>query len=294
MQRHWPLYVLVIPGLAFLIIFRYIPMAGSVIAFQDYSVFKGFVHSPWVGFKNFNMLFQSLDFSVIFRNTMILGFLKVVVLFPVPLFLALLINEVRIGLLKRGVQTALYIPHFMSWVIIAGITFSVFSQHGLVNIIRGWFGFEPSLIMQQEGYFRLIFALTSVWRDAGWGTIIFLAAISSIDPQVYESAVVDGATRLRQMMTITLPMLIPTALVLFLLQLGNFLELGFDHVYTLLTPMTYSVGDIIDTFVYRTGILQARYSFATAAGLFQAVIGFVLVLTFNQLSKKFSEDGGLW
>jgi putative aldouronate transport system permease protein len=284
---------MVFPGVLFLIIFRYIPMAGSIIAFQDYSVFKGFTHSPWVGFKNFEILFHSPDFYRIFTNTLILGILNVVALFPVPLGLALMINEIRVGLLKKGVQTALYIPHFMSWVIIAGITFDLFSLHGLVNIVRGWFGFEPSLIMQQEQYFRLIYVLTAVWRDAGWGTIIYLAAISSMDPQIYEAAIVDGASRLRQMMSITLPLLLPTAIVLFLLRVGSFLELGFDHVFTLLTPMTYSVGDIIDTYVYRTGIQEARYSFATAVGLFQAVIAFILVVAFNKISRKYS-DGGLW
>lgn len=215
------------------------------------------------------------------------------ILFPVPILLALMINEVRLSLLKKGFQTALYIPHFLSWVIIAGITFDMFSLSGIFNTLRDWFGYEPNLIMQQEQYFRWIYVLTGIWRDAGWGTIIYLAAISSMDPQIYESAIVDGASRLKQMLKITIPLLLPTATILFLLDLGNFMELGFDHVYNLLTPMTYSVGDIIDTYVYRTGIQETRYSFATAVGLFQAVIGFILVMIFNRLSKKVS-DGGLW
>lgn len=284
---------MVMPGVAFFIIFKYIPIGGSVIAFKDYSVFKGIAGSPWVGFKHFHLLFDSSSFYRVLTNTIILGMLKVVVLFPVPIILALMINEVRLALLKRGVQTALYVPHFLSWVIIAGITFDMFSLNGIFNTVRGWFGFDPNLVMQEEQYFRWVYVITGIWRDAGWGTIIYLAAISSMDPQIYESAIVDGASRFKQVLKITLPLLLPTATILFLLDLGHFMELGFDHVYNLLTPMTYSVGDIIDTYVYRTGILEARYSFATAVGLFQAVIGFILVFIFNQMSKRVS-DGGLW
>ncbi|WP_337101846.1 ABC transporter permease [Paenibacillus sp. YIM B09110] len=292
-RRHWPLYVMAIPGIVFFIIFKFIPMGGSIIAFQEYSVFKGMLESTWVGFKHFEILFKSPDFYRIFTNTLILGFLKIAIVFPVPIALALFLNEVRLALLKKTIQTALYIPHFLSWVIIAGIAFDVFSLSGMFNTIRDWFGMEPILLMQQEESFRWIYVLTGIWRDAGWGTIVYLAAISSIDAQVYEAAVIDGASRFKQMLHITLPLLIPTILVLFLLDLGNFMELGFDHVYNLLTPMTYSVGDIIDTYVFRTGIQEARYSFATAVGLFQAIIGFILVLIFNRISKKVS-GGGLW
>lgn len=270
----------------FFIVLRYIPLGGSIIAFQDYSLFKGIANSPWVGFKHFKILFDSPDFYRIFANTLILGFLKVVVIFPVPLILALMINEVRAVLLKKGIQTALYIPHFLSWVIIAGIAFDMFSLNGIFNTVRDWFGYGPNLIMQDERYFRWIYVFTSIWREAGWGTIIYLAAISSMDPQIYESATIDGASKMKQVRHITLPLLLPTALVLFLINLGSFLDLGFDQVFTLLTPMTYSVGDIIDTYVYRSGIQEARYSFATAVGLFQAIIGFVLVYVFNRISKK--------
>ncbi|WP_138750768.1 ABC transporter permease [Paenibacillus sinopodophylli] len=292
-KQCWPLYLMVLPGITFFIIFKFIPIGGSIIAFQNYSIFKGITDSPWVGFNNFKLLLDSPDFYRVFTNTLLLGLLKVAIIFPVPIVLALLINEVRFVLLKKGVQTALYIPHFMSWVIISGITFDIFSLNGIFNTVLDWFGFEPSLVMQQEKYFRWIYVLTGIWRDAGWGTIVYLAAISSMDPGIYESALVDGASRFKQMIKITLPLLLPTVVVLFLLDIGNFLELGFDQVFNLLTPMTYSVGDIIDTYVYRTGIQEARYSFATAVGLFQAIIGFVLVLIFNRLSKKVSDEG-LW
>jgi len=292
-RKCWPLYLMALPGLFFFIVLRYIPLGGSIIAFQDYSLFKGIANSPWVGFKHFKILFDSPDFYRIFANTLILGFLKVVVIFPVPLILALMINEVRAVLLKKGIQTALYIPRFLSWVIIAGIAFDMFSLNGIFNTVRDWFGYGPNLIMQDERYFRWIYVFTSIWREAGWGTIIYLAAISSMDPQIYESATIDGASKMKQVRHITLPLLLPTALVLFLINLGSFLDLGFDQVFTLLTPMTYSVGDIIDTYVYRSGIQEARYSFATAVGLFQAIIGFVLVYVFNRISKKVT-GGGLW
>ncbi|TBL70277.1 ABC transporter permease [Paenibacillus thalictri] len=293
MKVYWPLYAMAIPGLIFLVIFKYIPLLGAVIAFKDYSVFKGFIDSPWVGFKHFEKLIHYPDFVRVFGNTLMLGFLKIVLVFPIPILLALMMNEIRKSALKKGIQTALYIPHFLSWVIVSGIVFDIFSLSGLFNVILGWFGSDPILAMQDSAYFRPVYVLTSIWRDAGWGTVVYMAAISTIDPQLYESAMMDGASRFRQIRHITFPLLLPTVLVLFLLEIGNFLDLGFDQVFNLLTPMTYSVGDILDTYVFRTGIQQAQYSFATAVGLFQSVIGFILVFVFNRLSKKVS-DGGVW
>ncbi|BFT74436.1 polygalacturonan/rhamnogalacturonan ABC transporter permease [Paenibacillus sp. P36] len=293
LKVYWPLYVMAIPGIVFLVIFKYIPLAGAVIAFKDYSVFKGFIDSPWVGLKHFKTLIHHPDFVRVFGNTMILGLLKIVLVFPVAVLLALMMNEIRKSALKKGIQTALYIPHFLSWVIVAGIIFDFFSISGLFNIVFGWFGHEPVLAMQESVYFRPIYVISSIWRDAGWGTVVYMAAISAIDPQLYESAMIDGASKFRQIRHITFPLLLPTVLVLFLLEIGNFLDLGFDQVFNMLTPMTYSVGDILDTYVFRTGIQQAQYSFATAVGLFQSVIGFTLVFIFNKLSKKVS-DGGLW
>jgi putative aldouronate transport system permease protein len=284
---------MVIPGMIFMIVFRFIPLLGSIIAFQDYSVFRPIWQSPFVGFKNFMLLFKSLDFYRILSNTLILGFLNILFLFPVPILFSLMLNELGGKYFKKTIQTMLNIPHFLSWVIIAGLTFDLFATHGLFNVVRGFLGFEPILVMQEEKYFRQVYVFTSLWREAGWNTIVYLAAMSAMDPQIYESAMVDGASRLRQMISITLPLLLPTAITLLLLQIGNFLYLGFDQVYNLLTPMTYSVGDIIETFVYRTGIQEARYSYATAVGLFQAIVGFAMVLVCNKLSKKYT-DGGLW
>ena len=202
-----------------------------------------------------------------------------------PVLLALMINEIRKSALKRNSNGTVY-PSFLSWVIVGGILFDFFSLSGLFNIVIGWFGLDPVLAMQESDYFRPIYAISSIWRDAGWGTVVYMAAISAIDPQLYESAMIDGASKLRQIRHITFPLLLPTVLVLFLLEIGNFLDLGFDQVFNMLTPMTYSVGDILDTYVFRTGIQQGQYSFATAVGLFQSVIGFILVFVFNKLSKK--------
>ncbi len=284
---------MVVPGVLFFIVFKYIPMIGSVIAFKDYNVFKGFLASDWVGFKHFRVLFKYQDFIRVFKNTLILGMLSTIILTPVPIILSLMLNEVRKTLVKRSIQTVIYIPHFFSWVIIAGITFDLLSLNGLFNQVRGWFDLEPILAMQKTEYFRPIYLITSVWKEAGFSTIIYLAAISAIDPSLYESAMIDGASRWKQMKHVTLPLMMPTIITLFLLGIGNFLDLGFDQIFNLLTPMTYSVGDVIDTYVYRTGILQAQYSFTTAVGLFQSVIGFIMVYTFNRIANKTSE-GGLW
>ena len=292
-KNWWPLLVMIIPGILFFLLFRYIPLLGSVVAFKDYSVFRGVWSSPWVGFRNFEVLFRSTDFMRILSNTLILAFFNLLFTFPMAIILALMLNELRVGAFKKGIQTILTIPHFFSWVIIAGLTFSFFSRTGLFNIVRSWAGLDYYLVMQEEKHFRVVYVLTALWRDAGWNTIVYLAAMSAIDPQLYESAMVDGASRFRQIISITLPLILPTIIIMFLLRIGNFLVLGFDHVYNLLTPMTYSVGDIIDTFVFRVGLQNARYSYATALGMFQSVVGFILVMGCNALSRKITEEG-LW
>lgn len=293
-RKYWPYYVMVIPGLVYFIAFKYIPMLGSVIAFQDYSVFKGIFGSDWVGLKNFSELFNYSDFRRIFSNTLILGLLKTVVLFPIPVILSLMINEVQNIHVKKAIQTAIYIPYFLSWVIVGGLVFDIFGVGGLFNNIREFLGMDMLLAMQKESWFRPIYVISSIWKESGWGTVVYLAAISGIDQSLYESAAMDGASRFQRMRYISLPLLIPTVLTLFLLNIGSFLELGFEQVYNLLTPMTYSVGDIFDTYVYRVGIQQAQYSFTTAVGLFQSIIGLILVVIFNKLANKFTDDGGLW
>ena len=293
-RKSWPMYLMALPGVIYLIAFRYIPMLGSVVAFQDYSVFKGILGSPFVGFKYFEKLFASYDFSRIFSNTLVLGFIKTILLFPVPVILALMINEIKRTAIKKGVQTAIYIPHFLSWVIVGGLVFDILGVGGLFNNIRNALGMPTILPMQKESWFRPIYALSSVWKESGWGTVVYLAALSGMDPSIYESAAIDGASRFQRFFYITLPLLVPTILTLFLINIGGFLDLGFEQVYNLQTPMTYEVSDIFDTYVYRVGILQAQYSFTTAVGLFQSVIGLILVVSFNTLANKYTDDGGLW
>jgi putative aldouronate transport system permease protein len=293
-KKYWPYYVLVLPGMIYFLMFHYVPMFGSVIAFQNYSVFKGVMGSKWVGFENFRKLFAMPDFYRILGNSLIFGFYKTILIFPIPIIFSLAINEIRVSGLKKTVQTAVYIPHFLSWVIVASIIFDVFGKGGLFNTVRAAMGLPTILPMQLEAWFRPIFIFSSIWKEAGWGTVVYLAALSGIDPGIYEAAEIDGASRFQRTMRITLPMLIPTMLTLFLLGIGKFLEIGFEQNYNLLTPMTQSVGDIFDTYVYRVGILNGQYSSTTAIGLFQAVVGLILVTTFNKIAKKTTDDGGLW
>ena len=291
-RKHWLLYLMALPGVLFYIVFKYVPLAGSVIAFQNYQIFKGITGSSWVGLDNFKFIFTYQDFYLVLRNTATIALYQLIFGFPAPIILALLLNEFRIMLAKRVIQSLFYLPHFLSWVVVGGIVFELLSTQGAVNMIRGWFGFEPILFMQQQAYFRTIVVISSIWKEIGWGTIIYLAAIAGINPNLYEAAVMDGANRWKQTLHITLPVMFPTILVLFLLHIGNFLELGFDQMYNLLTPMTYSVGDIIETYVYRAGVLQGQYSVTTAIGLFQSVIGFALLWIFNRMARK--SEQGLW
>lgn len=292
-KKYWPYYLMVLPGLIYFIIFKFVPMLGSVIAFEDYNIIGGIFGSEWVGLKHFQELFTYEDFHRILGNTIILGFCKTILIFPIPVLLSLMLNEVKSLKLKKTIQTAIYIPYFLSWVIVGGLIFDLFGIGGLFNNVRNALGMESILVMQQESWFRPIFILSSIWKDAGWGTVVYMAAMSGIDPSLYESAAIDGASRFQRMRHITFPLLIPTIVTLFLLNIGNFLELGFDQVFNLQTPMTYNVSDIFDTYVYRVGIQQAQYSFTTAVGLFQSVVGLALVLIFNKLSQKTTE-GGLW
>lgn len=292
MRKHWMLYIMILPGIIYYLVFKYVPLAGSAIAFQDFQIMKGMLGSPWVGLDNFKFIFTYQDFYHVLRNTATIALYHLVFGFPAPIILALLFNEVRLMLAKRVVQSLFYLPHFLSWVVVGGIVFELLASEGAFNMIRGWLGMEPILFMQEQQYFRSIVVISAIWKDVGWGTIIYLAAIAGINPNLYEAAVMDGANRWKQTLHITLPTMFPTILVLFLLNIGNFLELGFDQIYNLLTPMTYSVGDIIETYVYRAGVLQGQYSVTTAIGLFQSVIGFALLWIFNRMARK--SEQGLW
>lgn len=288
--KNWQVYSMILPGVLFFIIFKYIPFSGSIIAFQDYDVFKGVTGSKFVGLKHFENLFTYPEFYKILKNTLIISIYRLIFSFPAPLILALLLNEVRKVAFKRTVQTLLYLPHFFSWVVVGGMVINFLSLSGMVNDIVAAFGFERTIFVQEPSYFRSIIVTSGIWKEVGWGTIIYLAALSGINPEMYESAEVDGAGRLRQVISITIPSLLPTIMVLLLLQIGHILDLGFEQIYMFLNPLVREVGEIFDTYIYRVGLLGAQYSYTTAIGLFKSVVGFILIIGANYLSKKTTDN----
>ncbi len=294
LRQYWDLYLIMVPGILYFIIFKYLPMWGIVIAFQDYSVFSGIWHSDWVGLKHFESMFQNKDFYKIFKNTVLISLYKLLWGFPGPIVLALLLNEVRHVKYKRVIQTLAYLPHFLSWIIVAGILVNILSPTtGVVNEILVFLGMEPVFFMASPQWFRTIIVASDIWKDVGWGAIIYLAALAGIDPQLYEAATVDGASRWKQMRYITLPSLLPTIIILFVLRLGHVLDVGFEQIYVMYNPLVYEVGDVIETYVYRVGLTQSQFSFSTAVGLFKSLIGLVLVIVSNKAAKRMGHEG-IW
>nr|WP_245954384.1 ABC transporter permease subunit [Paenibacillus flagellatus] len=292
--RRWKLfrsnldtYVLLLPGLAFLLLFKYTPMYGIVIAFQDFNIFDGISGSRWVGLEQFQKLVHSDEFMQVFRNTLLISFYKIFLLFPIPILLALILNEVGKMWFKRSVQTIVYLPHFLSWVIISGLFVNILSPStGIVNAIIESFGGEPISFLIDNNYFRSVVVFTAGWKEAGWNAIIFIAAIASIDQDQYEAASMDGASRIQKMIHITLPGIAPTIVLVFILRIGNLLDAGTEQILTLYNPVVYETGDVIGTYVYRIGLGKMDYSFSTAVGLFNSVVGFLLIISGNFLSKK--------
>ncbi|MDQ0900826.1 MULTISPECIES: sugar ABC transporter permease [unclassified Paenibacillus] len=286
------IYLMVLPGFLYFIIFKYIPMAGLVIAFQDYQPYKGFLGSEWVGLEHFRRLFTDPGFWQIFKNTLIVFVVNIVFYFPIPIILSVMLNEVANGYFKRLVQTIVYIPHFLSWVIIVSISFVMLTMDGgIINEIMVILGLQPVNFLMNSEWFYPMYVLQVIWREAGWGTIVFLAAMASIDPGLYEAARMDGAGRFRQIWHITLPGIRNVIVVLLILKIGNVLDTSFEHIYLILNSMNKDVAEILDTFVYTAGLKQGQFSFSTAVGLFKSVIGFALVVGSNWLAKKFGEDG---
>lgn len=285
--KYRALYLISIPGIVYFLIFRYIPLFGSVIAFQNYNIFKGISGSPWVGFANFEKMFSYHDFTRILTNNIVLALYDIVFVFPSAIILALLLNELRIVLYKRIVQTIVYMPHFLSWVVISGIAVSIFSPtSGLVNNVITKLGFDSIYFLGDNELIRPFLVGAGMWRDVGYSTIIYLAAMASISPDLYEAAQIDGANRFKQTLTITLPALMPTITILFLLQIGQILDFGFERVWVFLNSLNSGNGEILDTFIYRVGILDMQYSYTTAIGLFKSVVGLILLWLCNTLSKK--------
>lgn len=294
-RRIWKnklLYIMVLPGLFYFIIFKYIPMFGLVISLQDYKPNRGITGSEWVGFKHFERLFTEPDFLNILTNTLILFGMNLLFFFPIPIILALMLNEVRVAFFKRTIQTLIYMPHFLSWVIIVSISFVLLTMDGgIINELLVYFGFEKVSFLLNPDWFRPTYIIQVIWREAGWGTIIYLAAIASVDPQLYEAARMDGAGRLRQVWHITLPAIRSVIIILLILKIGDVLELGFEHVYLLLNSMNREVAEIIDTYVYTAGVKQGKFSYSTAVGFFKSFIGLILVMAANRLAKKMGEEG---
>lgn len=288
------LLVLLIPGLLFFAIFHYAPLYGIIVAFKDYIPPLGIVGSPWVGLRNFERIFR-LGFGLqVIRNTLVISGLKLLFVFPAPIILAILINEIRRKRTKRIIQTISYLPHFLSWVIVAGMVIELLSpSRGLYGVIARAFDWELTVPMADTRYFRSILVVSDIWKSAGWGSILYLAAIAGIDTDQYEAAVVDGASRFRQILHITLPGILPVASILFIFQVSDILEVGFDQVFNLMNPAVFEVADVLDTYIYRIGLADGDFGYSTAINLSRNLVALVLLLAANWISRKVTQYG-LW
>lgn len=290
-QKYHVLYLMCIPGALFFILFRYGPMWGILVAFQDYNIWRGFWESDWVGFAHFTQFFTGPNFRVLMTNTLMLSFLNIVFAFPAPIVLALFLNEIRLHWFKRSIQTMIYVPHFISWVIIGSMTFMLLSHNGPINSFLSNFNIGPFAFLTDTNTFRPIMVIQGIWRGAGFGTIIFLAALSGVDMEQYEAAIVDGASRWRQCWHITLPALRTVVVLLLILQMGSVLDTNFEQVVLLSNAGNRAVSDVIETFVFRVGIVGGNFSFTTAIGLFQSVIGLILIIATDRIAKMVGEAG---
>lgn len=282
-------HLMMAPGMISLIIFSFIPMIGIVMAFQNYIPAKGISGSHWVGLDNFKFMFQMPDSKQIFANTIIIAVWKIIVGTIVSIVFALLLNEVRVRFAKKFMQTVVYLPNFLSWAILATVVMNIFSFEGPVNAILGWFGIDPVLFMASNTWFRPMLVMTDVWKGFGYGSIIYLASLTAIDPGLYEAASMDGANRFKKLWYVTLPGLMPTILLVTTLNLPNVLNAGFDQIFNLYNPLVYQSADIIDTYVYRVGLVERQYSLGTAVGLLRSIVGIILILSANKLAKKLTD-----
>lgn len=295
-RKHGELLVLFFFAFAFFLVFKYGPLYGVVIAFKDFRVVDGIWGSPWVGFQHFQELFQNNDFYRLLKNTLLLNMYQLLFAFPAPIILAILLNEVRSRYFQRFIQTTMYLPHFVSWVIMSGLIIYFLSPtSGIAGEIMSWFGMEPIFFMGKKEYFRSIVVATSILKDLGWGSIIYFAALSGINPEMQESAIIDGANRWQRIIRINIPSIMPTIAIMFILSLGGFLSANFEQIINLLNPVTYDTGDVIDTYVYRVGLQQFQYSYTAAIGLFKSLVGLLLILGANLTVRKMSRgESGLW
>jgi putative aldouronate transport system permease protein len=282
---------MLLPVLLYYLVFHYLPMYGAVIAFQDFNLVKGVFGSAWVGLQNFQDFFSSVYFSRLIFNTVAINVLDVVFGFPAPIILALLINELRWNPFRRLVQTVTYLPHFISVIVVVGMLFDFLARDGLVNQLLA--SPQPIAFMQSADWFRQLYVGSGIWQHVGWGSIVYLAAIATIDPQLYDAAKVDGADRFRQIRHITIPGILPTIVILLILRMGSMMTVGYEKIILMYNPLTYETADVISTYVFRRGILQADFSFSAAVGLFNSVINFGLLIAANRVSRRLTEHS-LW
>lgn len=288
------LLLLFMPCFLYFVVFKYLPMFGIIISFKNYNIFKGVMASPWVGLKYYKMFFQNPDSFLIIRNTVLLGIYKLFWEFPAPIIFALVLNEVKNIYFKKTVQTISYLPHFISTVIVAGMVLEFLSpRSGFVNTIIKSLGMQPINFMAISGWFRTVYIVSDIWQQLGWGTIIYLAALTGISPELYEAAQIDGANKWKQVLNITLPGIAPTIVTMFILNTGKVLEIGFEKVFLLYNPAIYETADVISTYVYRIGLQSANFSYATAINMSMSVVSFILIYTTNYISKKLGETS-IW
>ncbi|CEW50972.1 protein LplB [Streptococcus pneumoniae] len=290
-QKYWILYLMMIPATVLLILFTYGPMYGIIMAFQDFTVFKGYTGSPFVGLKHFQRLFSDSLFYRLFKNTFMVGVLDFLFSFPAPLIFALILNEVRKVRFKSVVQSISYLPHFIPLVVMVGIIFELFGSYGIINSLLSSLGMEPISFFTKSEWFLPLYIGSGVWKTIGWGSIIYMGALTNIDSTLYEAADMDGANRWHKMWHVTLPSLRPTVVTLFILNAGGIMQVGFEKVFLMSSPATYEVSDVLSTYVYRQGILNSDFSYSAAVGLFNNIVALLFVLLANKIAKKLGEEG---
>ncbi|ACA37244.1 protein LplB [Streptococcus pneumoniae] len=290
-QKYWILYLMMIPATVLLILFTYGPMYGIIMAFQDFTVFKGYTGSPFVGLKHFQRLFSDPLFYRLFKNTFMVGVLDFLFSFPAPLIFALILNEVRKVRFKSVVQSISYLPHFIPLVVMVGIIFELFGSYGIINSLLSSLGMEPISFFTKSEWFLPLYIGSGVWKTIGWGSIIYMGALTNIDSTLYEAADMDGANRWHKMWHVTLPSLRPTVVTLFILNAGGIMQVGFEKVFLMSSPATYEVSDVLSTYVYRQGILNSDFSYSAAVGLFNNIVALLFVLLANKIAKKLGEEG---
>jgi putative aldouronate transport system permease protein len=286
------LYLMLVPGIIYFLLFRYGPMYGLIIAFQNYQPVAGFSGSEFVGLKHFIRLINEPVFLMLFKNTLLLALYNIVFYFPAPIILSLLLNEIRRQFFKSTIQTLVYIPHFISWPVVVGLCYVLFtSDGGIVNELLHRFGLGDANVLMNPDAFRPMIIIQQIWKEIGWGTIIFLAALAGVNVELYESAVIDGANRFKQMLHITLPAIKSTIVILLILRMGTFLDSGFEQIFLMVNPLNRDVGEVFDTYVYSVGLAGGQFSYSTAVGLFKSVVSLILVILTNRIAKALGEEG---